>query len=81
MFRHDSSDTSTLLKIESVGKNGSLFLITLKTTHHAFTQKKSSTVRSLNNFYYLQKTLKVNTPGTSVGPGSCDQMLAVKQIK
>eukprot|EP00092_Neocalanus_flemingeri_P027296 GFUD01029606.1.p1 GENE.GFUD01029606.1~~GFUD01029606.1.p1 ORF type:complete len:235 (-),score=38.82 GFUD01029606.1:28-732(-) len=64
--RNESSESSTLLRIESVGKSSTLFLITLKTTHHAFTQKSSSTVRSLNSFYYLQKSLKDLDPYTPV---------------
>jgi len=55
-----------LLKLECVGKNSSLYLITLDTSHHAFSQTKSRTVRSLRSFYYLHKTLKKLHPYVSV---------------
>ena len=58
--RIETNNSSTILKIECAGQsNKSLFIITLNTTHHAFTLNNSCAVRSLSSFYYLQKTLKV----------------------
>ena len=57
--RIETNNSSTILKIECAGQSKSLFIITLNTSHHAFTLNNSCTVRSLSSFYYLQKTLKV----------------------
>ena len=55
----DNSAGSTILKIECAGHSKSLFIITLNTSHHAFSLSRSSTIRTLSSFYFLQKTLKV----------------------
>ena len=57
----EAQEYNTIVKVVPSLEKRRKFLIHLETSHYAFSLHKSSTVRSLAEFYQLQAILKVKT--------------------
>jgi len=57
---------TTLLRLEYAENDSSLLIVTLDTTHYAFSKNKSRTLRNLDSFFFLYKTLKYHHPYAQV---------------
>ena len=53
------SQYNTIVKVIESPEKKKTFLIELQTTHYAFSNKSSSTARTVTEFYQLQSILKV----------------------
>ena len=53
------SEYNTIVKVTESPEKRKTFLIELNTTHYAFSNKSSSTARTVTEFYQLQSILKV----------------------
>ncbi|XP_023340860.1 uncharacterized protein LOC111710902 isoform X1 [Eurytemora carolleeae] len=56
----------TVLRIEPLDGEPSLFNVKLSTSHYAFSQKRSTTTRTISSFYTLASILKSQHPYVSI---------------
>jgi len=66
METNSDSKCESLVRVEPMSEDSSLFSVRLATNHNTFLLKKSCTIRSFSSFYYLQRTLKSCCPNEVV---------------